>query len=215
MDTPPKILIVDDEVKILELVKETLENKGYQTVTANNGDRALKIFEKDPPDLIITDIMIPRIDGFELVKRIRQYKNGKHLPIIMMSAVYRDLHIRDDFIKKYGVEYLLKPFSLVDLLKRINKFLHKEVATPQTAEMVREVDILAGKIDHFSVPILLLSIYSQEKTGLLDLIRGKKINKIYFLKGVPVFAEGRERKKDPEWVAQLLRGRCPLLRSNP
>lgn len=109
------ILIVDDEEKIREVIEEYCKNEGYKTITAINGEEALKILKDADCDLLILDIMMPRMDGFELLRNIPE---SSRVPTIILSA--RD----DEFDKLEGFrlgidDYVTKPFSPKELMARI------------------------------------------------------------------------------------------------
>lgn len=121
MEYKKTILVVDDEPKILEAVKAYLENSGYETVTAQDGDTALEYFQKYHPDLIILDLMLPRISGEEICKTIRK---TSRVPIIMLTAKV------DEEEKLYGFnigadDYVTKPFSPRELVARVNSLLRR------------------------------------------------------------------------------------------
>ena len=78
-----RILVVDDEISILKFLRTNLESKGYEVLAAMNGAEALQNFEMDLPDLVILDIMMPKMDGFEVCRRLREWSQ---VPIIMLSA---------------------------------------------------------------------------------------------------------------------------------
>jgi two-component system, OmpR family, alkaline phosphatase synthesis response regulator PhoP len=116
------ILIVDDETSIIELVKVYLEREGYKVLAAGDGNRTFEVIEQDNPDLVILDVMLPEIDGFEVCKKIRS--KGNQVPIIMLTA--RD----DDIDKILGLElgaddYLTKPFNPRELMARIKAILRR------------------------------------------------------------------------------------------
>ncbi|BCS80829.1 response regulator transcription factor [Anaerocellum diazotrophicum] len=115
------VFVVDDEKDILELICEYLTQKGYAVKIFENGESFLREFEKSEPDIVILDIMLPDIDGYEICKRIR--KNSE-VPIIMLSAKGEELD------KVLGLElgsddYISKPFSLSELEARIKKILRR------------------------------------------------------------------------------------------
>ncbi len=115
------ILVVDDEEDILELISYHLEKEGFKAVCVDNGRKALEIVKKNPPDLIILDIMLPDISGFDIAYRI---KKDREIPIIMLTAKGEE----NDIIK--GLEsgaddYIAKPFSLNILTARINAVMRR------------------------------------------------------------------------------------------
>jgi two-component system OmpR family response regulator len=121
MDKKSKILVVDDETKIVEVVESYLEKEGYTAVSANNGREALEVFRREEPDLVILDLMMPDMDGWEVCKRIRAMSN---VPIIMLTAKSQV----DDRIEGLSIgadDYVLKPFSPRELVARVRAILRR------------------------------------------------------------------------------------------
>lgn len=124
-----KILIVDDEEHILELIKFNLESKGYKVITAANGIDALKIAKSEQPNLILLDLMIPGIDGYDVCKEVRRENSISDTPIIMITAKSEELD------KILGLElgaddYITKPFSIRELLARVKAVLRRTTIQP-------------------------------------------------------------------------------------
>lgn len=119
-----KILVVDDEDNILELLRFNLENSGYKVLTAQNGIDALKIAKTETPDLILLDLMLPGMDGYDVCKEIRRDNNISNTPIIMITAKGEELD------KILGLElgaddYITKPFSIRELKARLKAVLRR------------------------------------------------------------------------------------------
>ena len=124
----PGILIVDDDPSIRKFVRANLEARDYKVWLAADGEEGLKVIEEELPDLIILDIMMPNLDGFEVCRRVREWSK---IPIIMLSAREGEM----DKVKclDYGADdYLTKPFSLKELLSRIKAVLRRK----ETAESI-------------------------------------------------------------------------------
>ncbi|MEN6463301.1 MAG: response regulator transcription factor [Syntrophomonas sp.] len=115
------ILVVDDEIKIAEVVKSYLEKNDYEVYTASNGETALSVFEKNQPSLIILDLMLPDISGEEICRRLRK---KSRVPIIMLTA-----KIEEEFVLNgldIGAdEYVTKPFSPRQLVARVKAILRR------------------------------------------------------------------------------------------
>lgn len=121
MDTNKKILVVDDEPKIVEVVKSYLERKGYRVIEAYDGKQAVEMFEKANPDLIILDLMLPDIPGEEVCRRIRMKSS---VPIIMLTAKVEEENILNGF--DIGADdYVTKPFSPKQLVARAGALLRR------------------------------------------------------------------------------------------
>jgi Response regulators consisting of a CheY-like receiver domain and a winged-helix DNA-binding domain len=119
-----KILVVDDEDNILELIKFNLENNGYKVLTAQNGVDAVKLAKVEMPQLILLDLMLPGMDGYDVCKEIRKDNNISHTPIIMITAKGEELD------KILGLElgaddYITKPFSIRELIARAKAVLRR------------------------------------------------------------------------------------------
>lgn len=111
-----KIMIVEDSNEIVELIKIYLEQEEYEVFTACDGEEAIKIFEREEIHLIVLDIMLPKLNGYEIIKRIRKQSN---IPIIILSAKVQD----NDKILGLNLgadDYLAKPFNPLELVARIN-----------------------------------------------------------------------------------------------
>ncbi|ADP33399.1 response regulator transcription factor [Bacillus atrophaeus] len=123
-----KILVVDDEESIVTLLQYNLERSGYEVVTASDGEEALKQAETEKPDLIVLDLMLPKLDGIEVCKQLRQQK--LMFPILMLTA--KD----EEFDKVLGLElgaddYMTKPFSPREVNARVKAILRRsEIASP-------------------------------------------------------------------------------------
>ena len=120
-----KILIVDDDLLIRRLLQHNLKKAGYRVSVANNGCKALKIVKKDKPDLIISDVVMPKMDGLELCKKLREDLDTKLIPIILMTSNTQIQEKLKGF--KFGADdYLTKPFHLEDLLVRVDSLLERK-----------------------------------------------------------------------------------------
>jgi DNA-binding response OmpR family regulator len=118
-----KILLIDDDVKILKLVEIRLKAYGFEVVSAASGTQGLEKAKSEGPDVILLDIMMPDMDGYEVMEKLKKDEDTKAIPVIMLTAK-REI---DDIVKSmsgYGaVGYISKPFSAPELLKKINNAL--------------------------------------------------------------------------------------------
>ena len=129
-----KILIVDDEPDMVYSLKLTIENAGYETTIANNGQEALKKVREEQPDLIVADVLMPVMDGFEFYKRLKQNKVTAFIPVIILTARG---HMEDAF-KVVGVDdFFAKPFENDILLSKIKRLLSKGDYLQDESEVVR------------------------------------------------------------------------------
>lgn len=119
-----KILIVDDDLDIQMLLEYGLKKAGYQIFIANNGHQALKIIRKVKPDLIISDVNMPKLNGFELCQKLREDFDTKLIPIILLTS---NSQIQDKLrgFKVGADDYINKPFHLSEILARVHSLLKR------------------------------------------------------------------------------------------
>ena len=123
MKVPAPLLVVEDVPDTLQLLDVTLRFKGYRVVTARNGREALEAIHRERPALILTDILMPGMDGFSLVHRLRIQPGTRDIPIIFLSATYVAPEDKD-FAAAIGVtRFIEKPIDIEDLLKNISELL--------------------------------------------------------------------------------------------
>ena len=136
-----KILVVDDEAAIAEIIQYNLTREGYEAKIAHDGKKCLDIVEKEDFDLIILDVMMPKIDGFTVLKEIRKEKN---IPIIMLTAKEEEVD------KILGLElgaddYVVKPFSMRELTARVKAILRRcdfEMENSENPEVIEAGDLV-------------------------------------------------------------------------
>jgi DNA-binding response OmpR family regulator len=134
-----KILIVDDEPHMIKLVKANLQAAGYEVRSAKDGRSALDAVERERPDLIILDIMLPRMDGYEVCRRIREYSA---VPILMLTARGSEM----DLVHGFDVgadDYLVKPFAVNELLVRVRAILKR---SKFARDVVQRPPLVAGDL---------------------------------------------------------------------
>lgn len=120
-----KVLVVDDEHRVREVLTRALERAGYETCTAGNGDEALRQLSQEQPDLLITDLVMPGMDGYELCRRVRELST---VPVVVITANRLN---DDDQEKAFSVgadELLKKPFDLKGLLEMVEARLAKRIS---------------------------------------------------------------------------------------
>jgi two-component system alkaline phosphatase synthesis response regulator PhoP len=117
-----KILVVDDEVYILHILDFSLNAEGYEVITAEDGEQAIEKAKQEEPDLVVLDVMMPKVDGYEACRKLKQDPKMKDVPVILLTAKGRDID------RKLGLEvgaddYITKPFSPNKLIEKIGSFL--------------------------------------------------------------------------------------------
>lgn len=117
-----KVLIVDDELNIVTALEFLLQRSGYEVMAATNGEEALKRVESFAPDLVLLDVMMPRISGYEVCRRMRERADWKHIKVIMLSAKGREAEVSKGV--SLGADlYVTKPFSNNELVGKIGELL--------------------------------------------------------------------------------------------
>jgi two-component system, OmpR family, alkaline phosphatase synthesis response regulator PhoP len=199
-----KILIVDDEPHIVELIELYATQAGYAVVLAHDGERAVAVADQERPDLIVLDLMLPKLNGFEVCKRIRQKSD---VPIVMLTAR------TDDIDKIVGLEigaddYLTKPFNPRELIARVRAILRRVGATPTPRDdgVIRigriEIDQAAREVRVGGAPV---KLRAKEFDLLIMLIehRGQVLTRDKLLELVWGFDFAGETRTVDVHVAQL------------
>ena len=180
-----KILVVDDEKNICDLLRMYLEKEGYSVVMAHNGVDAVSMFNSENPDLVLLDIMLPQLDGWQGCREIRKTSEK---PIIMLTA-------KDEvFDKVLGLElgaddYVTKPFDTKEIIARIKAVLRRTSA-------VKEVDFKEVKYDKLSVN---LTNYEMKVDGVVVDTPPKELELIYYLASNPDRVFTRDQLLDDVW----------------
>ena len=122
MRTPPQILAVDDVPNNLEIVRIRLEAEGYEVITAADGEEALARLRGSEPDLVLLDIMMPKLDGIAVLKQFRQERSSRFVPVILVTAKGETRDIVEG-LEAGGDEYLIKPYEQAELIARVRSLL--------------------------------------------------------------------------------------------
>ena len=118
------VLVVDDEPDIVDLIRMSLNLANFDVLTASNGSEALKVLESTKPDLVLLDVMMPQMTGFEVCERIRALPSLKNLPVIILTAKGQ----KEDAEKGLSVgadDYIIKPFDPTELAEQVRSMLDK------------------------------------------------------------------------------------------
>ena len=180
-----KILIVDDDRNIVELLRLYIEKEGYQTVIALNGREALQAFEREKPDLIVLDVMMPEIDGWQVCREVRK---KSETPIIMLTAK------GETFDKVLGLElgaddYMVKPFETKELIARIKAVLRRY----ETKDRISDDEV---RFENLSVN---LANYELKLNDAIVEIPPKELELLHFLASNPNRVFTREQLLGEVW----------------
>jgi DNA-binding response OmpR family regulator len=164
----PHVLVADDDAWILRMVATVLEKRGYSVETAVDGEDALARALARTPDLLITDVMMPKMDGWSLVRQLRSHAELAMLPVIFLTA----LSSEDDRIRGFRLgadDYVTKPFRFEELDLRVAKTLRRTAQTMQDTRDQLAGSGLRGDLSQVGLSSLLVLIEMERKTGLLQL----------------------------------------------
>lgn len=120
-----KILVVDDEADLVETIQFALELEGYNVLVASNGEEGLNMARQEKPDLILLDLMLPKLDGYKVCRLLKFDERYKYIPILMLTAKTQE---KDKILgKETGAnEYINKPFDMDELMAKIKSYLSKK-----------------------------------------------------------------------------------------
>lgn len=178
---PQRILIADDDAKLLALLTSSLTKSGYKTTEALDGEAALEQVKKEKPDLILADITMPKIDGFELCQIIRENPETADIPFIFLTAK-GELHDRVKGLNLGADDYISKPFHISEVTARIKSILQRSAMVASTPEPEVETD-LKGNLQQMSLAEILQTLGMAKKRGGLKIINQSLVGKIFFDSG--------------------------------
>ena len=183
--TNNKVLIVDDDENIVELIRLNLAKEGFETCSANDGERAVELFRSEAPSIVILDVMMPKMDGWQVCREIRRISN---IPIIMLTAK------GETFDKVLGLElgaddYMVKPFETKELVARVKAVLRRS----ETKETSAEQEVVFPKLN------INISNYELRLDGKLVEVPPKELELLYFLASHPNKVFTREQLLSEVW----------------
>ncbi len=156
---PKKILVVDDEKDIVEMLKYNLEKEGYSVITALNGKRALKQAQENKPHLILLDIMMPEMDGWEVCKQLMRDEKTATIPVLFLTA--KDSEVDEVVGLELGADdYIVKPISIRKLVARIKTALRRKEILETPGATVPEVITIEGL--EINIPNYMVKIGEEE-----------------------------------------------------
>ena len=142
-EQPGYLLVVEDIPNILNLIDTTLKFKGYRVVTAQNGEEALEAIQKERPAIVITDILMPKMDGFSLVHRLRLDSETRNIPVVFLSATYVAPEDKSFAVLIGATRFLEKPIDIEQLMQTITELLMQEEVSV-SPEPINEFEFYDG-----------------------------------------------------------------------
>ncbi len=178
-DFPPTILVVDDNRLVRELIRDTFVEAGFSVITAADGREAIQRVSEERPDLVVTDVAMPGMDGWQLCEHLKSDPHTRDVPLVFLSTE-REVHQRLRGLRLGAYDYLCKPFSTEELLVRVRTILERVRSGSPAGESGRAY--LAGHTSHLPVPDLVQLLAMNAKTGTLRL-RGRELGRIHVREG--------------------------------
>jgi len=197
---PKRILVVDDDRNIGQILHASFSSKGYETIVSRNGEDALAKFSQIQPDLVLLDVLLPRMNGWDVCKKLKETEAGRNTPIILMSAVYKNYKMQQDAREKYGADdFVEKPFQLSRLLDKVSGLLGPgEAGAVVTEDADEEIDeapmvekavsqvSLEGDFSTMGFAEILHAVYVMAKSGYLLVKNDDAEKEVAVKEGYPV-----------------------------
>ena len=202
-----RILIVEDDKHIRKILEQLLTHepslaaRAPEVVSAQDGKEGLDALDKGPYDLVISDLLMPRMDGFAFTRELRKHPQGATVPLIVTSAIYKDSATIARLHAETGAQFFAKPFQIRELLNAVKKLLDgapkiesTRMPRPDVTPTKRTgAQPTVGSLSERRPPRILLELWEKKTTGTLMLQRGKVKKEIAFVHGTPVAATSNLR----------------------
>lgn len=213
----PRILLVEDDLDNSTLVGRALAGRGYELVKAKDGIEALELVERGAPDLVVSDVQMPRMNGWDFVRRLRARPATAFTPVIFLTAMDS---VRD---RVYGFrlgadDYLCKPYSMAELVARVERLLLRGRRQPgESREALAATGGLQGTVAETGLASILVLLEMEHKSCVIRLERRGETASVYLWKGrvVSAIADGRPLLRGEEGVIYLLRWSDGSFRTEP
>jgi len=166
-----RVLIVDDDPDIVRLVRYNLSHSGYEVQSAGTGREALELVQKQPPDLVVLDVMLPDVDGLEVCRTLRQQFSSRRIPILMLTARGEEIDRVVGF--ELGADdYVSKPFSPRELVLRVKSILRRSGADRTDVMHVGRVQVFPDRRQCF-VGSTVVTLTAKEFDLLFELLKAR------------------------------------------
>jgi len=206
---PARILLVDDDVWVLKMLRTVLEKHGYVIDTATNGAEALDKVEDVTPDLVITDVTMPKMDGWTLVRMLRARQETAFTPVIFLTALGSD----EDRIQGFRLgadDYMQKPFHFQEFDLRVRAALRRGQTTKEQVKQhvsSPPTSGVHGQLEQLGLSSLLVMMEMEKKSGVLKLSREGEVVELVLTRGriVRATVQGKPEPKGASCVYHVLR----------
>jgi CheY-like chemotaxis protein len=191
-----RILVVEDDPAIRKLTSTALSSAGHRVRVAANGVEALRETDVDTPDLVVTDIMMPQMDGWELVKQLRARRNTAFTPVLFLTQLdsYAD---RVRGFRLGADDYITKPFSPSQLVHSVSRMTDPEAVWKETAGVIDPGADMEGRLERIGLSAVLTMLEATQKSGVLTLSNGGDSCRIWLREGRVIRATLKSRPELP------------------
>lgn len=200
-----RILIVEDEPGMIELLTVALEDEGYVISIANNGQQGLKKVSEENPDLIISDVMMPDMNGYDFCAQLRENPKTAAIPFIFLTAK-KDVSDRVRGLNLGADDYISKPFHVVEVVARIKTLMQRVQRSRQSSPQAPAPETesaFSGDLEKINIGEVVQTIALTRKNGCLIVTNGSRRGEVYFHDGIVMYADV-DRKKGENAVYRLL-----------
>jgi DNA-binding response OmpR family regulator len=165
MNIEKKVIAVDDDPNLLTLIEDSLSTEGYEVLTADNGYSALTLIKEVLPGLVILDIVLPRMDGLKVCRKLKEDVKTRNIPVLVMSGQPRREHIIE--LLRMGIKnFLAKPFNVADLVKRVQQLYIDQPASGELTHLKIRYSAaneflnvkLSGALSFEDIPVLIKNV---------------------------------------------------------
>ena len=206
----PHVLLVDDDESIAELYKRALKKNGYKVRHADNGNAALKAVEEQLPAIIICDVMMPLMDGFSFLKRLRTDQRFALTPVLLLTALNGEADKANGY--RFGADgYLVKPIKPLKLVEEVESVLHRH----SNPDLLGEGPPFGGDLSTVGLGALLMALSTEMRTGLLKLDTGGLRGTVTMRGGVPIDAAAAGTADPMDALASMLGWRAGHFEFHP
>jgi len=188
------VLVADGDSKNLQILKENLEASGFVVITVPNGNKAWEEIQQTPPNLVLTEINLPGLTGYQLLERLQADPNTKSIPLIFLTN-QREIQHRVRGFEMGAKDYLVKPLHVKEVIAHIRMVLRR--LERRKTEQLETYMKFSGRLDQLNLADLIENFGVERKTGVLTLSNGRRTGQVYFRDGAVVNASLGDIKQEP------------------
>ncbi len=198
--TNPLVLVGDGDSKNLQILKENLEASGFVVIAVQNGNKGWEEIQQMPPNLVLTEINLPGLNGYQLLERLQADPNTKNIPLIFLTN-QREIQQRVRGFELGAKDYLVKPLHVKEVIAHIRMVLRR--LERRKTEQLETYMKFSGRLDQLNLADLIESFGVERKTGVLTISNGRRTGQVYFREGTVVNATLGNISQEPA-IYQML-----------